>query len=86
MGMVACTICGNPVDTVSQPTSRTGGKLKEGIAHEVCHLRHIASVRLERCEELQERVQELQDILWEKDHPQGLVQRVLRWLLLRGRE
>ena len=59
--MEKCTLCGRPVDPIKDLTSRTGGALKDGIAHEVCHLRHIASVRLDREEELRERVRELED-------------------------
>lgn len=83
MNYEKCTICGNPLDRVTQQASQTGGVLKEGWAHEVCHLRHIARSRLDRIEELTDRVEELEHLLWDRDRPQGrgLVQRALMWLL-----
>jgi hypothetical protein len=97
MNYEACTICGNPVDPTRHQTSRTGGNVKEGLAHEVCHLRHIANVRLDKIEELRDKVQELEDELWARDNPykrhpwvtdvephkpaRGLIGRALYWLL-----
>lgn len=81
----ACTLCGNPVDTVSSIAVRTGGNLKEGWAHEVCQLRHVASVRLNIIEGLRNQVQQLEDELnghYERRHwPRGLVGRAWHWLL-----
>jgi hypothetical protein len=59
--MDKCTICGNPVDKIIQQVSRTGGVLKEGLAHEVCHLRHIARVRMDKMEELDTKCRDLED-------------------------
>lgn len=90
MNYARCTVCGNPIDTVTQQISRTGGSLPEGVAHEVCHLRYIAGVRLSKIEELTEknlqlteRNEEMAELLFNRDYPpgRGLVRRALHWLL-----
>ena len=64
--------------------------MPEGLAHEVCHLRHVNRVRLDKIEELMEknlqlneRNEEMAELLFNRDYPpgRGLVQRVLHWLL-----
>jgi|SRR5579871_2212200 len=95
--MEKCHFCGCPIDLTRGVSVPVRFNDQDGKAHEVCHLRHIANVRLDKIAELQATVQTLEDELWARDNPyekhpwrtdvppykpaKGLVGRLFRWLL-----
>ena len=62
-----CTICNQCLGVWLADEEETGGSLPKGFAHSACFWKRIAAIRLDREEQLRERIEELEELLRDRD-------------------